>query len=69
MKCPICHQETTWQNNPTRPFCSERCQLMDLGKWADGDYRISGNPISELDKDAADSLTEISQKSKSDFIN
>ncbi len=42
---------------------------MDLGKWADGDYRISGNPISELDKDAADSLTETSQKSKSDFIN
>ncbi|MEW6732789.1 MAG: DNA gyrase inhibitor YacG [Acidobacteriota bacterium] len=47
MKCPICHQETTWQENPNRPFCSERCKMIDLGKWAEGEYRIEGGPASE----------------------
>lgn len=26
------------------PFCSERCQLVDLGKWLDGDYALPGEP-------------------------
>jgi len=26
-----------------RPFCSERCKLRDLARWADGDYRIPGD--------------------------
>ena len=42
MKCPICHKETTWKDNPFRPFCSERCKMLDLGNWAGGDYRIKG---------------------------
>lgn len=28
-------------DEPTFPFCSERCKLVDLGKWFDGGYRIS----------------------------
>jgi endogenous inhibitor of DNA gyrase (YacG/DUF329 family) len=28
-----------------RPFCSERCKLIDLGKWADGEYRVPGEPV------------------------
>jgi endogenous inhibitor of DNA gyrase (YacG/DUF329 family) len=42
INCPICKKETAWENNPFRPFCSERCRLVDLGKWASGDYRIPG---------------------------
>jgi endogenous inhibitor of DNA gyrase (YacG/DUF329 family) len=38
--CPICKKETIWQDNPFRPFCSERCRMIDLGKWASEDYRI-----------------------------
>jgi len=40
--CPSCKKETTWENNPFKPFCSERCRLIDLGKWASGEYRIPG---------------------------
>jgi uncharacterized protein len=40
--CPVCRKETIWSDNPFRPFCSERCRLIDLGKWASGDYRIPG---------------------------
>ncbi len=28
-----------------RPFCSERCKLLDLAKWIDGDYRVPGEPV------------------------
>jgi len=42
IKCPICKKETTWDGNSFRPFCSERCRLIDLGKWASEDYRIPG---------------------------
>lgn len=40
--CPTCKKKAAWENNPFRPFCSERCRLIDLGKWASEDYRIAG---------------------------
>ena len=40
VKCPRCGKEAEFQNNPFRPFCSERCKLIDLGKWISGEYRI-----------------------------
>jgi endogenous inhibitor of DNA gyrase (YacG/DUF329 family) len=43
MKCPTCSKETEYTGNPYRPFCSERCKLIDLGKWAGGNYRIPTN--------------------------
>ena len=42
VKCPICKKETEWEGNEFHPFCSERCKLIDLGKWASEEYRISG---------------------------
>jgi uncharacterized protein len=32
-----------------RPFCSERCKLQDLARWADGSYRVAGEPAREPD--------------------
>ena len=48
--CPICKNVTTWEENPFRPFCSERCKLMDLGAWAREDYRIAGKKEEEEDE-------------------
>jgi endogenous inhibitor of DNA gyrase (YacG/DUF329 family) len=39
--CPICNNSTTWEENPSRPFCSERCKLIDLGKWVLEEYKIN----------------------------
>ncbi|MDO4700855.1 MAG: DNA gyrase inhibitor YacG [Moraxella sp.] len=39
--CPRCHRLARWQDNPYRPFCSERCKLIDLGAWASESYHIS----------------------------
>jgi uncharacterized protein len=38
--CPICKQRVEWEGNPTRPFCSERCRIRDLGAWVSEEYRI-----------------------------
>jgi endogenous inhibitor of DNA gyrase (YacG/DUF329 family) len=43
IKCPTCKQSTEWEKNPNRPFCSERCKLIDLGAWASDEYTIEGN--------------------------
>ncbi len=43
--CPICKEETIWEENPYRPFCSDRCKLIDLGAWASEKYRIEGEDI------------------------
>ena len=33
VKCPTCHREIDWSASPFRPFCIERCRLIDLGAW------------------------------------
>ncbi len=41
LKCPICGRPVVWRGNPYRPFCSERCQLVDLDRWFSEEYRVS----------------------------
>ena len=40
VKCPICGRETEFENNEFRPFCSERCKILDFGSWADESYAL-----------------------------
>ena len=41
VNCPYCGKIVVWDtSNPYRPFCSERCKLIDLGQWATESYRI-----------------------------
>lgn len=51
--CPHCRKMTIWQDNLFKPFCSERCKLIDFGAWANEDYKLPSQdlPLSdELDK-------------------
>ena len=45
VRCPVCRSDVSWEENPHRPFCSERCRLLDLGAWAEGRYRIPGKKL------------------------
>ncbi len=45
LRCPIC-KKATKATDPDFPFCSERCRLIDLGKWASGGYVIS-SPLAD----------------------
>jgi endogenous inhibitor of DNA gyrase (YacG/DUF329 family) len=43
--CPTCKRPVQWTEAfPWRPFCSERCKLIDLGAWAAGKQAIPGHP-------------------------
>ena len=55
--CPQCRQPASLATtNRFRPFCSERCKLLDLARWVDGEYRIAGEPVSsDADPDESSS--------------
>ena len=47
VNCPQCGTAVVWDPaNPYRPFCSERCKMIDLGAWATESYRV---PVPEDD--------------------
>ncbi len=41
VECPGCRKRGKWLDAVWGPFCSERCKLIDLGKWFDGENKIS----------------------------
>ncbi|MEK6663830.1 MAG: DNA gyrase inhibitor YacG [Pseudomonadota bacterium] len=44
VNCPHCGQPSPYDSsNPFRPFCCERCRLIDLGQWASESYRVPLN--------------------------
>jgi len=45
--CPTC-RKVVLATDADFPFCSDRCRILDLGKWASGDYKIS-TPIQDPD--------------------
>jgi uncharacterized protein len=44
--CPACGKKGDWFAGKYGPFCSQRCKLIDLGKWFSGEHVIS-EPLSE----------------------
>lgn len=50
--CPSCRQPTLFApSNPWRPFCSARCKGVDLGAWANEDFRVAALPPTDPDDD------------------
>jgi uncharacterized protein len=58
MKCPTCGKPAEWKDNPYRPFCSERCKLVDLGRWVNEEYRVPGAPVPEQPRDKDEDKSE-----------
>jgi uncharacterized protein len=56
LRCPICKKPAK-ATDPDFPFCSERCRLVDLGKWASGGYVIA-SPVT----DAEDTIPDRSDR-------
>ena len=51
--CPICRTACACDaSNRYRPFCSDRCKLLDLGRWFDGTYAVPGEPAVDFDGEA-----------------
>ena len=60
-KCPICgkrFETPDLASAPGFPFCSDRCKLVDLGRWIDGDYALpvgSAPPLADVADDDEES--------------
>ncbi|BCV65015.1 DNA gyrase inhibitor YacG [Shewanella carassii] len=53
VKCPTCQKEVEWSpESKFKPFCSERCKLIDLGDWASEKHAIPVKP--EFDEQLLD---------------
>jgi len=55
LHCPTCGRATDWSEVfPFRPFCSERCRLIDLGAWLSEEHRIPGEAADPATRGAAE---------------
>ena len=54
VKCPNCGKDTEYEGNEFRPFCSERCKLLDFGAWADEDYSLPVESTTPSEEDLAE---------------
>jgi len=51
VECPTCSAKVEWKpENKYRPFCSERCRLVDLGGWLAERYRVPGDDVKDDDE-------------------
>ena len=50
--CPTCRRPSGMPSeNPTFPFCTDRCRLVDLGAWFNEEYRVPGKPAPMTQED------------------
>ena len=55
VKCPTCKKTVVWTAEETfKPFCSERCKLVDFGEWAMEEKRIAGEPLPDQEEENED---------------
>ena len=60
LRCPICKKPVK-SSEPDFPFCSDRCRLIDLGKWASGQYVIS-SPVRDSEEPIRESNPDDSEE-------
>lgn len=59
VSCPTCQRSVIWSTqSPFRPFCTERCRLIDLGVWANEGYRVEVEVQEETTLSESDSFFE-----------
>ncbi len=64
VKCPNCGKQTEYTGNEFRPFCSERCKLLDFGAWADGEYALPAQTASLSEEDIDQIEKALAEKSQ-----
>ena len=73
VECPTCQQSVEWNaNSPFRPFCSKRCQLIDLGEWANEEKRIpsgANQDAQQQDLPDIEDIEEMLAKQEKGFFN
>lgn len=66
VKCPTCGKETEYTGNKYRPFCSERCQLIDFGAWADEEFALPAEDTALTEEDVEKIVRAQEEKQRED---
>jgi uncharacterized protein len=54
--CPTCKKKFSYYSSEFRPFCCEKCRLIDLGQWLTESYTV---PVEKLTEDEAQTLEQL----------
>jgi endogenous inhibitor of DNA gyrase (YacG/DUF329 family) len=65
-KCPTCGKPVEWKDNLWRPFCSERCKLIDFDKWTSEEYRMPGRQINSVERSEQSPQDEADEADQAD---
>lgn len=63
VSCPSCKKKFDYYSSEFRPFCCERCRLIDLGQWLTESYTV---PVEKLSEDEFQTLEQILHEKNSD---
>jgi len=66
VRCPHCETSFEYYQSLFRPFCSEKCKMIDLGHWFKESYRV---PLKETDKNTADLDSELENELDNELKN
>jgi len=66
VKCPNCGKMSEWNGNEFRPFCSERCKLIDFGAWADGNYALPSENAALTEEDLREIEKALEEKERAE---
>ena len=64
VKCPRCGKTVKYYGNEFRPFCSERCKLIDFGSWANEEFALPTQETALSEEDLEQIERALSEKSK-----
>lgn len=56
VKCPTCEKKFDYYSSEFRPFCSDRCRLIDLGQWLSESYSV---PVQKLTEEEQQTLEQL----------
>jgi endogenous inhibitor of DNA gyrase (YacG/DUF329 family) len=56
--CPVCNAAVDLEKTPTVPFCSDRCRLIDLGRWLDEGYAVPHEKRRDEDDESVEDVDE-----------
>lgn len=67
IKCPTCGKQAEYTGNEFRPFCSERCKLIDFGAWADEEFALPSQTESLSEEDLDKIEKALNEKAENDI--
>lgn len=63
VNCPYCKKKFNYHESKFRPFCSEKCRLIDLGQWLNESYTV---PVHKLSEEQIQTIAELHEENETD---